>query len=641
MPSLKRMGRFMRPYKWVIIIGIFTVITPVAMELAVQRLLQYVIDSGIRAGDLTAVWWGGGMMVAAGIVTAVAALAQGVCRAQLSQGLAFDMRNELIAHIQSFSFANLDEMRTGQLITRVSSDVDAVRMFTSAGVALLIRMGLMLIGSVIMLVITDWQLSLAVFVLLAISAVILRWLMQTAQPLFAQVQRKLGALNTIVQENLAGVRVVKAYVRERFAVDRFEEGNVDYRDENIRVGRLLALATPVLTIIATAGTVGVIWWGGNSVIGGRLSVGELIAFNNYLMIGMSPLLMLSNLLMMVSRAEASAERVFNVLDTVPKIQVAASPYKLDSATAKARGRVVFENVSFRYVGTPNQRNGKRNGAHVNGIGRAANIGRVATAAQADTASSQNGHGSRNGDGTPNRIAIAQGLGSEEVLDNVSLTVEPGQRVALLGATGSGKTSLINMIPRFYDITAGRVLIDDVDVREWAPESLRKQIGVVMQRTTLFSGTVRENIAFGRPDASTDEVIAAAKAAQAHEFIVKMPDAYESRVEARGNNLSGGQRQRIAIARALLIAPSILIFDDSTSAVDFETEVKIQNALDELMAQTTTFIIAQRINSVLNADQILVLDNGRIVARGTHRELLESSTIYREIYDSQMGESSAN
>ena len=635
MTSLKRMGRYLRPYKWIIFFGIFTVVAPVAMELWTQRLLQYVIDDGIRANELAVVWWGGGLMAGAGVITAIAALLQGICRAQLSQGLAFDMRNDLIQHIQSFSFANLDEMRTGQLITRVSSDVDAVRMFTSAGVALLIRMGLMLIGSVIMLVITDWLLSLVVFGLIGISAVILRWLMKTAQPLFAQVQRKLGALNTIVQENLAGVRVVKAYVRERFSIDQFEVGNVDYRDQNIRVGRLLATATPVLTIITTAGTVGVLWWGGNSVITQRLTVGELIAFNNYLMIGMSPLLMLSNLLMMVARAEASAERVFNVLDTEPKIRAAASPFKLDGATDKARGRVVFENVSFRYVGAPAHRNGQQQEPRVNGTGRPTDIGRIATVAQTATAATRNGHGSQNG------LAIGQGAGSEDVLDNVSFTVEPGQRVALLGATGSGKTSLINMIPRFYDTTAGHVLIDDVDVREWSPAALRKQIGVVMQQTTLFSGTVRENIAYGCPDASMDEVVAAAKAAQAHEFIMQMPEQYASRVEARGANLSGGQRQRMAIARALLIAPSILIFDDSTSAVDFATEVKIQAALDELMAGTTTFIIAQRINSVLNADQIFVMDHGCIVARGTHRDLLENSPIYREIYDSQMGESSAN
>jgi ATP-binding cassette subfamily B protein len=333
-------------------------------------------------------------------------------------------------------------------------------------------------------------------------------------------------------------------------------------------------------------------------------VGELIAFNNYLLIGMTPLLLLGNVLTMVSRAEASSGRILEVLDTRPLIQPVPSPHR----AGRLAGRVVFENVSFHYNGfTPDDHHGQL--VSISPDGR---------------------------DGRNQPIALQNQNGREEVLHNISFEVEPGQRVALLGATGFGKSTLVNLIPRFYDVTGGRVRIDGVDVRDWDPRALRAQIGVVLQQTTLFSGSIRQNIAYGRPDASRDEVVAAAKAAQAHEFIMAMPDGYESIVEERGANLSGGQRQRIAIARALLISPGILILDDSTSAVDMETEVKIQQALERLMKGQTTFIVAQRITSVLNADQILVLDAGRIAARGTHRQLMQTSPIYQEIYRSQLG-----
>ena len=579
MRSLRRMGRFVRPYRWIAVLLLLTVVLPVAMELLVPRMLQYVIDRGISARDMGAIVRASLVMLGAALIGALATLGQGFCRAWLSQGLAFDMRNELFAHIQAFSFGNLDHMHTGKLMTRLSSDVDVVRMFTSSGLSLLLRALLMVTGSVVMLALTDWQLSLIMLVLLPIAAAVIWGVMQLARPLFAVVQQKLAALNTIVQENLAGARVVKAFVREKFQTDRFEVYNIDYMEQNIQVGRLMAVALPGLTILTNLGIVAVIWWGGVDVTGGRLSIGELIAFNNYLMIGMTPLLMLGNMLTMVSRAQASAERVLEVLETRPLVRSVASPHQPGTMA----GRVVFENVSFHYDGN----------------------------------------------------------GGKAVLDNVSFTVEPGQRVALLGATGSGKSTLVHLIPRFYDLTGGRITVDNVDTREWALDSLRARIGMVLQQTTLFSGTVRENIAYGRPDTTLDEVVAVAKIAQAHDFIMTMPATYDSAVEARGANLSGGQKQRIAIARALLISPSILILDDSTSAVDVETEARIQDALERLMVGRTVFVVAQRISTVLSADQIIVLDNGHIAAQGTHRQLLGTSPIYQEIYGSQLGtESSA-
>ena len=585
MTGLKRILPFVRPYSWVVFFMLLTTVVPVLMELVVPRALRYIIDQGITPGDMAAIVRGSLLMLLTALVGAAATLGQGYCRAQLSQGLAFDLRNKLFAHIQTFSFANLDQMQTGQLMTRLASDVDIVRMFLSAGVALLLRALLMIFGSVLLMAFIDRQLTLIMVVLLPLAGLVIWLVMRLAQPLFVVVQQKLGALNTIVQENLAGVQVVKAFVRERYEIGRFARFNVDYMGENIKVGRLMAVALPVLTILTNLGIVAVVWFGGRDAITGRLSVGELVAFNNYLMIGMAPLMLLGNILTMVSRAEASAGRVWEVLDTAPVVQVAAQPHTSPSL----QGEVIFHDVYFHYDG-------------------AAPAG-------------DNGHNGRQG--------------GADVLNGVSFAARPGQRIALLGATGSGKSSLVNLIPRFYDTNHGRVSIDGINVRQWEPENLRRHIGVVLQQTTLFSGTIRDNIAYGQSSASLDEVIAAAQAAQAHDFIMAMPHGYDSLVEERGANLSGGQKQRIAIARALLIRPGILILDDSTSAVDMETEGRIQQALDQLMSHCTTFIIAQRISSVLNADQILVLERGRIAAQGTHQALLASSPIYQEIYHSQL------
>ena len=608
MSGLARVVRYLRPYVWMTVLGIVTTILPVLMELVTPRMVQFIIDQGIRTGNMIAVWQGSGIMLLAAILGAATTIGQGIARAQISQGIAFDLRNDLFRHIQRFSFANLDRMQTGQLMTRVSSDVDVARMFLSAGMALLLRTLLMVIGSLAMMLVIDWRLGLIMVAMLIISGSVIFWFLRVVGPLFSIVQQKLGKLNTLVQENLAGVHVVKAFVREQYEIENFDRDNVDYMEQNIKVGRYLALVMPVLLVLTNLGATIAIWRGGIDVIGGRLTIGELVAFSNYMLIGMSPLLLLSNILSMISRAEASSKRVVEVLDTEPAVQSPPTP----AVITEPAGDITFENVSFHYSGSRIRRGLE---SDASGNGQAPPNGQMLTR-------------TRNGNVRP--------IG-EEVLDGISLHAASGQKVALMGATGSGKSTLVNLIPRFYDTEGGVVKIDGVDVRDWEPVQLRKEIGVVLQQTTLFAGTVHENIAYGRPDASMEEVVSAAQAAQAHDFIMQMPDEYESMVEARGANLSGGQKQRIAIARALLTRPSVLILDDSTSSVDLDTELRLQEALAEKMEGTTTFIVAQRISSVVDADLILVLDDGKIAAQGTHEELLAASEIYQEIYYSQFEE----
>ena len=602
MNSLFRMGPYLQPYRWYLFFGFLTVVLPVALELVVPRMLQFIIDDGIREGSMAVVWRGSLVMLGAAVLIGSMTIAQGICRAQVSQGLAFDLRNDLFRKIESLTFADFDQFRTGELMTRLSSDASTIRNFFSNGLAVMIRMLLMVIGSVVMMVVTDVQLALMVVAALGLAALVIWALLLVTQPIFHQVQRRLGALYTVVHENLAGVQLVKAYVRERFENDRFEERNHDYLVQNVRVGRLLALAIPVLALITNLTLVVILWRGGLDTVGGRLTVGELIAFINYMLIGMAPVLGLSRMLTMVARANVSVQRVYEILEAEPRFSVAEAPHVPADGR---RGKIAFKDVTFRY-----ERRLDAEGAE---------------GAEEEAQPGENGF---------------VGSGHEEVLRGVSFEVAPGQQLALMGATGSGKTTLTRLIPRFYDATAGSVQVDGVDVREWDLEALRTEIGMVMQQPALFKGMVRENIAFGRFEAPLEEVVVAARSAQAHDFVSAMPEGYDSVVESRGANLSGGQKQRIAIARALLVSPPILILDDSTSAVDFETEVRLQDALDELMEGRTTLIVAQRISSVVTADQILVLDEGRIAARGTHEELLELSPIYREIYDSQLGAAGA-
>jgi ATP-binding cassette subfamily B multidrug efflux pump len=622
MKSLGRALGFLKSY-WLLATGTFvTLFLSSLLNFAIPALTQQIIDNGIAKKSVSFILWASVAMVGVALLRALFSFLQGFWAAKASQNVAYDMRNFLYQKIQKLSFGYHDRAQTGQLLTRATSDVDRVQMFVGRGFIMFLTALIMIVGSLILLFSLDWQLSLIMLVLMPLTMLIFFIFATRARPLFLKVQQYLSHLNTVLQENLAGVRVVKAFAREPYEWERFAAANLDLTNQSISVGKMIALAFPLIFLLANLGTLAVIWIGGLQTIAGRLTIGELVAFQSYLMMTMFPLFMLGMIVAMVSQAAASAERVFEILDA--QSEVVEKP---DAAALPAiEGQVAFEGVWFRYFG-PKENNGS---AELTDSGLAPR--------QPRRFAHPGGDGRQIGMPTsrfPNFQSTDFPVPDDWVLKDVSFVAEPGQMVALLGATGSGKSTIINLVPRFYDVTRGRVTIDGVDVRDVTLDSLRSQIGIVLQETTLFSGTIRENIAYGRPDATMEEIVAAAQAAEAHDFIMEFAAGYDTEVGERGVTLSGGQKQRIAIARALLLDPRILIMDDSTSSVDVETEYRIQRALDKLMVGRTSFVIAQRISTVRDADEILVLDGGRIAARGTHEELMADSPIYAEIYSSQL------
>ncbi len=578
MRSLVRMFRFVRPYRWYAMGALALLLGMVGADLLIPRLTQRIIDQGIAAGNMAVIFTTALAMIGAALLSTLFAVANTILSVRVGQGFAHDVRSAVMRKVQTFSFGNLDRLQTGQLIVRTTSDVSMVEMIVAMSLRILTRAPVWVLGSIVLLVLTSRQLAwmLAAFVPVIVLLVVI--FVGRARPMFLAVQKQLDRLNTVLQENLAGVRVVKAFVRERHEAARFDRENVALMRKNIEVMTFFAVIGPTMTLLVNLGVVGALWLGGRAAIGGTMTVGQVVASVNYLTMALFPMMLIAMMMGPLSAAEASASRIREVLETEPEVR--ERPGARPWPTAERRGaRVTFEDVSFSYNGEP-------------------------------------------------------------VLRGVNLAAEPGETVAILGATGSGKSTLIHLIPRFYDVTAGRVTVDGVDVRELSLLSLRREIGVALQEAVLFTGTVRDNIRFGRPEATDDEVVAAARAAQAHEFIVELPQGYDTVVGERGVNLSGGQRQRVAIARALLVRPRILILDDSTSAVDIETEIKLQDALDRLMAEdhsATRFVVAQRISTVLLADKIVVLDSGRVAAIGTHSTLLRESPIYRDIYASQLGD----
>jgi len=573
--EIRKLLPFVKPYWKRATLALILLSSLVIMDLSIPLLIERIINQGIEKNNQTVVIQTSIFMIGLSILSTVIAVANSILSVQVGESVARDLRDALFLKIQTFSFGNLDRQNTGQLMVRLTSDVAALKTLTQMSLRIGTRAPLLMVGSLILMVSTSPSLALTMLPLLLVTSAILVFFTRKMEPLFRIVQQKLDRLNTVLQENVAGVRLVKAFVRANFEGQRFEDSNKNYTDESVRVMQFMSSMSPALTVCINIGMVIVIWAGGMQSIYGTLTIGAIVAFTNYLLTTMTPLTMMANLSNNWANGLASAKRVNEIFNTVPEVQDGPD---VSALPVNAAGRVVFENVNFHYNGN----------------------------------------------------------GDEPVLEAVNLTAEPGQTIAILGATGSGKSTLINLIPRFYDVSAGRVLVDGMDVRQISQDSLLAQVGSVPQETILFSGTVRDNIRYGRPEASDEEVEAAAKAAQAHDFIMHLSKGYDSHVQARGTNFSGGQKQRIAIARALLMQPKILILDDSTSSVDVETETKIQDALEKNMHSQTSFVVAQRISTVLRADKIIVIDKGRIVAQGTHKELLATSPIYQEIYESQLG-----
>ncbi len=605
--TLGRAIRYVRRYPRVSVAAVAAMLVATLSQLAVPQLVQNIIDTIVvnaqneavlslpstiqeiasqRLGlDLEAMALelenAPRALVLAGLTIVVIAISRGLFSfAQtyssqiLSHNIAFDLRNDLFSKIQRLSFSYHDKNRTGQLMVRATDDVEKLRLFLGQGLLLALQSFILLFGTWIILFITNVRLTIIILPILPVALVVFMVFGRLAQPLFREVQQRLAAVNTILQENLAGLQVVKAFTTEPEEEIKFQKSIDDLLEQRMRITRTFSFLFPFVFLVANLGQAAILFFGGVQIVEGSLTLGEWQKFSLYLVYIFVPMAQLGFIISLMAQASASAERIFEILDAKNDVENMPGAGMLE----KVEGNVVFEEVTFRYFNS-----------------------------------------------------------GEPVLSDINLEAEAGQTIALLGSTGSGKTTIINLIPRFYDVSSGKVKIDGIDVREVTIESLRQQIGIVLQETTLFSGTIRDNIAYGKPNASDEEIKKSAIAASAHEFILGFPKGYDTLVGERGSTLSGGHKQRIAIARALLIDPHILILDDSTSSVDLNTEYEIQKALDKLMEGRTNFVIAQRISTVLNADQILVLDQGRIVARGVHETLMENSPIYADIYHSQLSE----
>jgi ATP-binding cassette subfamily B protein len=622
MHSLLRLRSYIRTYKLQIILSLITLLLLTAASMLIPALVQQVIDVGLQRKDVHFLFNIALLIIAIGVGRTFITYANRYINEWISNHIGYDLRNRLYDHIQYLPFTYHDHAQAGQLISRCIEDVRAIERFAGSAVSELIRISILMVGITTLLFLENARLA----AIALIPMIPLLWITtdfgRRISGFFYTVDNALGTLSAQLQENVSGVQVVRAFVREPYEIQRFGVLNRLLFKARVRVFSEWSKVMPTTNVLVILGMILVLWFGGQMVLEDKMTIGELVAFNSYLLMLGGPVGQLTWLVNAAGEAVAGTRRTFEVLDTIPEIHSPPSPVPLP--------------IGFR--------GGQGIPSHPPTPPSLPKIRREKEGVSGNFPYSLEGQGGN----LSAREGVDQGVWVQfdhvsfryqgenaRALDDIHLTVEPSQIVALIGPTGSGKTSLVNLIPRFYDVTAGSVQVEGVDVRNLDLVTLRRQIGIVLQTSLLFSVSVKENITYGRPDATLDEIVEAAKAAQAHDFILELPQGYDTVVGEKGITLSGGQRQRIAVARALLMNPRILILDDSTSSVDTQTERLIQKALNRLMEGRTTFVIAHRLSTVRRADRILVMDQGRIVEQGTHVELLALNGPYREIYDLQL------
>lgn len=570
---MKRYKKYMTPYLSAFIIGPLLMLTEVFGEIMLPKLMSLIINNGVAERDIHYIMTIGAIMVLTTSVMAVGGIGGAYFSAKASICFTSDLREDLFAKVQEFSFKNIDTYSTGSLVTRLTNDIQQIQNVIMMGLRLMLRAPGMFVGALIMAFIMNARLAVVILVVIPLLSLAIALILRTAFPRFTRMQEKLDRLNSGIQEALTNVRVIKSFVREDFEEDRFREMNQDLKESSLNAMKIVIATMPVMMLAMNITTLAVVWYGGNIIIAGDMPVGNLTAFTTYIVQILMSLMMLSMVFLQSSRAMASLKRVNEVMDTRIDLKDDHASHKELQVT---EGRVEFRHVDFSYTGSED----------------------------------------------------------ELVLEDISFTARPGQTVGIIGSTGSGKTSLVQMIPRLYDVTKGQVLVDGVDVREYSLRNLRQGVGMVLQKNVLFSGTIEENLRWGKEDATEEEIREMAASAQADGFVTSFTNGYDTDMGQGGVNVSGGQKQRLCIARALLKRPRILILDDSTSAVDTATEAKIRECFRITLKDTTKIIIAQRIGSVEEADLILVLDDGRIIGQGTHEELLKGCGAYQEIYYSQ-------
>ena len=570
---MKRYKKYMTPYLSAFIIGPLLMLTEVFGEIMLPKLMSLIINNGVAERDIHYIMTIGAIMVLTTSVMAVGGIGGAYFSAKASICFTSDLREDLFAKVQEFSFKNIDTYSTGSLVTRLTNDIQQIQNVIMMGLRLMLRAPGMFVGALIMAFIMNARLAVVILVVIPLLSLAIALILRTAFPRFTRMQEKLDRLNSGIQEALTNVRVIKSFVREDFEEDRFREMNQDLKESSLNAMKIVIATMPVMMLAMNITTLAVVWYGGNIIIAGDMPVGNLTAFTTYIVQILMSLMMLSMVFLQSSRALESLNRVNEVMDTRIDLKDDHASHKELQVT---EGRVEFRHVDFSYTGSED----------------------------------------------------------ELVLEDISFTARPGQTVGIIGSTGSGKTSLVQMIPRLYDVTKGQVLVDGVDVREYSLRNLRQGVGMVLQKNVLFSGTIEENLRWGKEDATEEEIREMAASAQADGFVTSFTNGYDTDMGQGGVNVSGGQKQRLCIARALLKRPRILILDDSTSAVDTATEAKIRECFRTTLKDTTKIIIAQRIGSVEEADLILVLDDGRIIGQGTHEELLKGCGAYQEIYYSQ-------